>query len=31
LKLTVQSDDKNKKASEDGGELLLRRASYWSH
>jgi hypothetical protein len=30
LKLTVQSEDKNQKASE-AGVLLSRRASYWSH
>jgi hypothetical protein len=30
LKLTPQSEDKNQKASE-AGELLSRRASYWSH
>jgi hypothetical protein len=30
LKLTPQSEDKNQKAPE-AGELLSRRASYWSH
>jgi hypothetical protein len=31
LKLVAQNDNKGQKASEEAGELLSRRASYWSH